>query len=88
MAYEFQEDRIVVVVVDDAAALVGIHLLDLDDTYQSATGAHGRIVYERPDCAPGSHYDARWLARDYLRRGYRRNGGIDIMVGMPPIEDA
>lgn len=62
-----------VVVVDDGAFLVGLHALRPEDTYQSATGAHGRIAKETLN-----EDEARALALQYLESGYRRNGGETI----------
>ena len=60
-----------VVVVDDAAALVGVHALGPDDSYQSATGAHGRIAKETE-----SRKEAEELFDRYIKDGYARDGGI------------
>ena len=60
-----------VVVVDDASALVGVHALGPDDSYQSATGAHGRIAKETK-----SRKEAEALFDRYIADNYRRDGGI------------
>jgi hypothetical protein len=71
LANQDKEPTMYVVVVDDASALVGVHELGPDDTYQSATGAHGRVAKETPDLG-----EARKLFDSYIRQGYTRNGGI------------
>jgi hypothetical protein len=60
-----------VVVTNDAAELVSLHALGPNDSYQSATGAHGRIAKETE-----SREEAEELYDRYIRDGYRRDGGI------------
>ena len=65
--------QIWIVVVDDAAALVGLHALGPADSYQSVTGAHGRVAYEAESRAA-----AAAVAKSFVQNGYRRNDGADF----------